>query len=212
METLIASEEKQAPANLKTTSSTAFTVSLVIFLSVLIGTLGLKAYIYVLDTTLDDTNAKITEIENTIIQTKQRNPEVNAYSLWSKAKDSIESQIRKSEAQAYLNQLDSIARSLFRKIAFSGFSFTDGKVETHAVAFGTSGDAAMNIIELLRRYRGEPKDIDPLFDLSPILTLDGDASRREFGVTFTTKNILPAMTAGAPVTGSGTSTGSVQYR
>jgi len=113
----------------------------------------MKVYVYALDKKLEKTNAEITEIEATIAQTKQRNPEVNAYSLWDKAKNSIDAQIKKSQAQVYLNQLDTIARAFYGKIAFTGFSFADSKVQTSAVAFSRSSEAAFNIIELLRNYR-----------------------------------------------------------
>ena len=135
METLIASQEKESLPIAKKSSSLAFMVALVLFLAVLLGTIGLKVYTFALAGKLDDINAKITEMENTITQTKEKNPAVNAYSLWSKAKDSIDAQIQKSQAQRYLTQLDTIARNFFQKVTFSGFNYSDGKVETSAVAF-----------------------------------------------------------------------------
>ncbi|HPV62882.1 MAG TPA: hypothetical protein PLY22_02980 [Fervidobacterium sp.] len=54
---------------------------------------------------------------------------------------------------------------------------------------------------------------DPLFGLNPILSFDGDSSRREFSITFTTKDI-PLVSTGATQSGAlspvNTSTGTVQ--
>jgi hypothetical protein len=209
METIIAPQEKQTMQAPAKKSSVAFMISLSLFLIVLIGTIGLKLYVYALDHKLESMNTEMIEMENTIAQTKQKNPQVNAYSLWSKAKNSIEAQIQKSEAQRYLARLDIIARAFYRKVAFSGFHFAEGKIDTHAVAFGTTTDAAMNIIELLRNYRGTPSTPDALFDLTPILSFDGEPSRREFSVTFLIKNqaLLPLNTT---LSGSTNGTGAIQ--
>lgn len=148
---------------------------------------------------------------------------MNAYSLWSKSKDSIESQITRSQAQKFLVQLDSIARAFYRKVSFSGFNYADGKIETNAVAFGSSTDAAINIIELLRNYRGEPKTPDTLFSLEPVLSVNGDATRREFSITFNIKkdasfapvaNQNSALPSATPISNTGstlpTSTGTIR--
>jgi hypothetical protein len=76
----------------------------------------------------------VTSVEQ-VIATLKSNPDVNAYSLWDKAKNNIEMQVQKSEAQRYLARLDEISRTFFRKISFTGFNYADGKVETNAIAF-----------------------------------------------------------------------------
>lgn len=187
METLIDTQEKQAQPLQKPSTNAGFVVSLVLFVIILTGSVGLKLFVLSQESQIEETNKKI-EIAEQTIATVKSNPLVVAFSLYENAKKSIDMEVQRSEAHRYLARLYKMANDSFRKLAFVGFNYSDGVVTTSASAFGNGRDASENVIGFIKNYREETlKDQDDTYLLDPVLSITGDSIKRDFSISFKVK-------------------------
>ncbi len=188
METLIDMQEKQAQPLQKPSTNAGFMVSLVLFIIILAGSIGLKFYVLSQESQIKDMDNLIADTEKTIATVKS-NPLVAAFSLYENAKKSIDMEVQRSEAHRYLARLYKMANDSFRKLAFVGFNYTDGVVTTSASAFGNGRDASENVIGFIKNYREESlKDQDDTYLLDPVLSITGDSIKRDFSISFKVKS------------------------
>jgi hypothetical protein len=139
---------------------------------------------------IQSTQSQLSEYQSKITLLKS-DPQVRASEILATQKDVIEKTIEKSNAARYIRELTTLS-SLYG-VAFNGFTFSQNKVSTTAVAQkGLDDDAIRKIIRLIGGYRETKKDmissgtggLSP-FKLAPVLSVSGDSEKRNIHVDFT---------------------------
>lgn len=105
-------------------------------------------------------------------------------------KPGILSIIQQHEAQRYITELRDISAKY--KMMFSGFSYTNGKIATSAVAIPervlVGEDGMKKISDFVRDYR---TGTGLLFQLAPVLSVSGYEQKRSFSIDFSVATSAP---------------------
>ncbi len=111
-------------------------------------------------------------------------PVVQAAEILSQAKPEIIKNIESSIVSNYVREIDKIHRDYL--IQFTGFAYQGGHINTSVNAEkGLADDAIRKVIKLVGDYRNNT--YSGSLQLEPITSVNGDESKRSFGVEFKTK-------------------------
>ena len=131
---------------------------------------------------IEANKSEIARYKTSIEKMKSDTNTIRAELIMSNKSNILEA-IQKSAVQRYINELRDISTKY--KMMFSGFSYSNGKITTAAVAIPekvlAGEDGIKKISELIKDYRTQDS---LLFKLAPVLSVSGYEQKRTFSIEF----------------------------